>query len=124
MYNSSHWAAGRMNAAGYAPLALVYRIVGRRADAIEVADRGINFLADAGVRAHGTGAPRHAIEAFKMEAARCVAARALAVFENDPPQGIQQMRVAIEMGANDRVVAALAKQLNDFLERAHQGASR
>ena len=63
MYNSTHWASGRMNAAGYAPLSLVLRIVGQPQRAVEVADRGINFLADAGVKAHAAGGGASALPA-------------------------------------------------------------
>ena len=49
------------------------------------------------------------------EAARCIAARALAVYNSNTDEALSQMRTAISMGRGDAVVLALAKQLDDHL---------
>ena len=106
-----------MNSAGYAPLSLVYRMTGDADKSIALADRGINFLAEAGVRSAANGASQAELDALIREAGRLVAARALAVFMGNPQEGIQQMRVAMEMAGGDRVVISLSKQLESFLEQ-------
>ena len=100
-----------MTATGYAPLSIVYRILGDHARAIAIADRGIEIIARA------QSDPRDASQT-KVEAARCIAARALAVVAGgDTMSGIQQMELAVRRQQQDPVVLALAKQLSDHIEK-------
>jgi hypothetical protein len=64
------------------------------------------------------GAPDHDARAVAREAARCLAAKALAVFSaGQTEQGVAQMRQALQMGGSaDAVVLALAKQLSDHIQ--------
>ena len=117
MYNATHWASGRMSAAGYAPLSLVYRMVGHFQKSIAIADRGINFLAEAGMRSAAAGVSQHELDVLVNEAARLVAARSLAVFVNNPRLGVEQMEVALEMARDDKVVLSLSRQLSSFIEQ-------
>ena len=114
--DSQMWpTAGRMNVAGYAPLSIVLRLTGQHERSIAVADRGISAI-----RRHQGAAKPAEREMATREAARCVAARALSVFTSDPNEGMQQMRLAVEMvSSSDVVVLSLAKQLDDYLA-AHQ----
>ena len=58
--------------AGYAALCLVYRLLGERQKAIEIADQGIVRLSDAGVRAAKGGAPARSIDhARETAGAKC-----------------------------------------------------
>ena len=114
---SSHWpTSGRLQAVGYAPLSIVYRLLGDAPRAVAIAERGLKMIqvsrrdggtADAGEQADVT-----------REAARCLAAKSLALFSLDAEQGITTMRQALQMGGDrDAVVLALAKQLQDHLQQ-------
>ena len=47
---------------------------------------------------HVAGASQQQIQSYIVEAARCVAARSLAVFGSDPQNGIEQMNVRPHCG--------------------------
>ena len=101
----------RLAFTAYAPLALVHRMLGDPDAAIGVADRGLDIIKHALARGADSS------EANR-EAARCVAARALAVYVRDARAGIDQMNRAVEMcGGADAVVMALASQLEAHLAR-------
>ena len=120
--DSKTWpTAGRVSVAGFAPLSIVYRILGDMQRSIAVADRGLAIIqrhrgTDRGA---GSGALSSAdLQMASREAARCLAARALAVFTHEPEKGIAQMKSALALVANsDSVVLALAQQLNDYLAK-------
>ena len=114
---SRSWpTSGRLQAAGYAPLSIVYRLLNDIPKAVAIAERGLSVIRlSEGERA---GAPDHDARAVAREAARCLAAKALAVFSaGQTEQGVAQMRQALQMGGSaDAVVLALAKQLSDHIQ--------
>ena len=113
--HSPSWPkSGRLDASGYAPLSIVYRILGDPRRAVAVADRGLELIRRAAAEQGSAGHPKQAAAAAS-EAARCLASRALAVFITDQASGMEQMRAALSMSASDAVVLALAQQMNDFL---------
>ena len=100
--------------AGYASLSIVYRILGDNQAAVAIANRGIALIQRAAV--DGGAEDPHTAKDCTREAARCVAARALAVYATDPQAAVTQMQTALTMSSNsDAVVFALAKQLNDHM---------
>ena len=110
--------AGRLQAAGYASLSIVYRLLGERTKSIAIAERGLSVIRLSG----GGSAQQDDASAVAREAARCLAAKALSVYSGDSAQGIELMRSALQMGSSDSVVLALAKQLDDHLQAV--GAAR
>ena len=85
---------------------------------MSVASRGLRLIEMVrdrdGARDRG-GAPED--PAAVREAARCVAARALALFGGDERRGVEEMGAAVRMAGGDPVVLALAQQLDDHLRR-------
>ena len=110
---STSWpTAGRLSVDAYAPLTIVYRLLGEVPRAIATADRGLDLIR---LSSTSGGEPR-AGDKTAREAARCIAARALALYLDNPAGGIEQMKLALRMsGGIDSVVLALAKQLEDHL---------
>ena len=107
---STRWpTAGRLQFTAYAALSIVYRILGDGMKAVAVAERGLAFIGRVKESGHKD------IGAAEREAARCVAARALAVFGHDERLGISQMQQAVGMSRTDPVVNALAMQLETHL---------
>jgi hypothetical protein len=94
----------------------VYRLLGSLGKAVAVADRGLDFLAR-----HATTRSAKEEASALREAARCVAARALATFHLDERKSIEQIQAAVKMSNGaDAVVNALAKQLTDHLAHRQQ----
>ena len=107
---STRWpTAGRLQFTAYAALSIVYRILGDGQKAVAVAERGLAFIGRVKESGHKDNG------AAEREAARCVAARALAVFGHDERLGISQMQQAVGMSTMDPVVNALAMQLETHL---------
>ena len=122
---SREWPkSGRLDASGYAPLSLVYRILGDPHRAVAIADRGLELIRRAASEDSSIGRHPKQAAAAASEAARCLAARALAVFIADQASGLEQMRAAVSMSATDAVVLALAQQMNDFLAAQANDSSR
>ena len=96
-------------------------MLGDTSKAIEIAERGLKVIQLASTElAAATDAHEHT--AINREVARCLAAKSLAVYSRDAEQGVGLMRQAIQIGgARDAVVLALAKQLNDHIEKVQAG---
>ena len=120
---SKHWpTSGRLQAAGYAPLSIVYRLLGDTSKAIEIAERGLKVIQLSSSDRLAAATDPHEHTAINREVARCLAAKSLALYSRDAEQGVGLMRQAIQIsGARDAVVLALAKQLNDHIEKVQAG---
>jgi hypothetical protein len=107
--------AGRLQVTGYSALSIVYRMLGREEQAVAIADRGLRVIQRAATAAGPDG--QADAKMASREGARCLAARALALYARQPDEAVAQIRQAVHMAAGDAVVLALAKQLDDHLQR-------